>query len=431
MLQLQSEARLTESLETFGFVVVNQTQRLLPCRVAVLWLGGRHGGRGDVQAISGVPYPDKDAPAVRWFMDVARKAPEGDGPRALTAADFHGASQDEWTQWSPSHVLWLPLAVTKTEKPLGGLWLAREEPWTQNEIILAAALAEGYSETLHRHRIGHAWQRLEWNRLRVGAGALVMLLVAGVIPVRLSVLAPAEVVPLDPVVVTSPREGVISGFQVVPNEPVSLGQPLFHLEDTEVRAKHDLAEKTLAVAVAEFRKASQAAFGDKDSMADKAILQARIDKTRADVTYAAELLSESKVLAAKAGIAIFTYDDWLGKPVRVGERILTIADPARVEVLIWLPVADAIVVAPGAEVRLFLNTAPLNSLSATMRTSSYEAVPNADRIVAYKLKATLASDVPPPRIGLKGTARVYGKNVPLIWLLLRRPVAALRQLVGV
>ena len=36
----------------------------------------------------------------------------------------------------------------------------------------------------------------------------------------------------------------------------------------------------------------------------------------------------------------------------------------------------------------------------------------------------------PPRIGLKGTAKVFGERVSLFYYLLRRPLAAARQFVG-
>ena len=35
-----------------------------------------------------------------------------------------------------------------------------------------------------------------------------------------------------------------------------------------------------------------------------------------------------------------------------------------------------------------------------------------------------------PRLGLKGTARIDGGTVPLIWWLFRKPLATVRQFVG-
>ena len=50
-------------------------------------------------------------------------------------------------------------------------------------------------------------------------------------------------------------------------------------------------------------------------------------------------------------------------------------------------------------------------------------------VLAYRLKARLTGEEL-PRIGLKGTARIYGEPVPLAYAVFRRPFAALRQWAG-
>lgn len=434
LLQLEKEARHAETREAAGFVMVNLTRRLVPYRFAVLWLA-RPGGSGKIAAVSGVPHPEPDAPFMQWLGKMLGKLGTlgGDKATVLSANVVKGWLAKEWPNYAPPYALWLPLKDPGRGTLLGGLWLARETEWPEDDIVLAEQLADGYAETLARRvRRGAPGRPLgSLRRFWLWGGMLVGAMIAGMIPVRLSVLAPAEILPSDPVVVTAPREGVVAGFSVAPNQVVAGGDSLFSLEDTEVHARHEIALKTLAVAEAEYHKAAQAAFGDRDSMAEKIILAARIGKARAEASYAAEMLERSRVTAPRAGIAVFgDVNDWLGRPVRVGERILTIADPAQVEVVVWLPVADAIVVEPGAAVSMFLNIAPLDPLPAVLRTASYEAAPTPDHVIAYRLKATLAPGTPPPRIGLKGTAKVHGRKVPLVWFVLRRPLAALRQVIG-
>lgn len=431
LLQLEKEARHAETREAAGFVMVNLTRRLVPYRLAALWLARPTGG-GAITAVSGIPHPEPEAPFMQWLGRLLAKV-GGQETVALTSATIDGWLGEEWPNFAPPFALWLPLKEPARGTLLGGLWLARETEWAEADAVLAEQLADGYAETLARH-LGRGTLRQHLGLLRrswLWGGGAVAALIVGMVPVRLSVLAPSEIVPADPVVVAAPREGVVAEFSVSPNQEVASGQALFSLEDTEVRARRDIALKTLSVAEAEYHKAAQAAFGDRDSMAEKTILAARIDKVRAEASYAAETLEHSRVIAPRAGIAVFgDVNDWVGKPVRVGERIMTIADPAHVEIAIWLPVADAIVVEAGAEVRTFLNIAPLDPLPAVLRSASYEAMPTPDHVVAYRLKATLAPGTSPPRIGLKGTAKVYGKDVSLAWFVLRRPLAALRQMIG-
>ncbi|HTO62264.1 MAG TPA: HlyD family secretion protein, partial [Bradyrhizobium sp.] len=186
-----------------------------------------------------------------------------------------------------------------------------------------------------------------------------------------------------------------------------------------------------AVAEAEYRQAAQQALFDDKSRALLAVLKGRAEQRRADVTYNQSLLDRIKVTATRSGLAL--YDDpnaWIGRPVTIGERLLEIADPSQAEIEIWLPVADAITLETGADVDFFLNVAPESPRRARLRQASYEPTLSPAGLMGYRLKATLTDGASPPRIGLKGTAKVYGERVSLFYYLLRRPLAAARQFVG-
>jgi hypothetical protein len=109
---------------------------------------------------------------------------------------------------------------------------------------------------------------------------------------------------------------------------------------------------------------------------------------------------------------------------------MEIADPNKAELEIWLPVADAITLKAGAEVDFFLNVAPDAPLHAAIRQASYQATVSPNGLLGYRLKARFADGTQPPRIGLRGTAKVYGDRVTVLYYLIRRPLAAARQLLG-
>jgi hypothetical protein len=156
----------------------------------------------------------------------------------------------------------------------------------------------------------------------------------------------------------------------------------------------------------------------------------RIEERTAEAAYLREQLQRSQVTAPQAGIALF--DDpaqWIGKPVVVGERILRIAAPDDVEVEAWLAVGDAIDLAPGTPVQLFLNARPLEPVAATLRFMAHEAVQRPDGSHAYRLRASLTAPAG-HRVGLKGTARLEGERVPLAYWVLRRPIATARAWIG-
>ena len=80
--------------------------------------------------------------------------------------------------------------------------------------------------------------------------------------------------------------------------------------------------------------------------------------------------------------------------------------------------------------RLFLDTDPLNPLPAHVAHAAYEPVNTPQGGPAYRVTAALADGTALPRIGLRGTAKIYGQEVTLFYFLFRRPVTALRQWVG-
>jgi phosphotransferase system IIA component len=440
LVQLLKRARRAVTAEELGFVVVNETHALLAYRQAALWQ--RHArGAGKVFAVSGAAVVERNAPFMLWLNPLFEKLDVGADPPGirridatiLDTAGISGALGEAWSEWLPAHGLLVPLR-TEEEPALGALLLARDQPWSDGDVHLLSELADGYA---------YAWLRFRGRRHRsllaalFGRSRMIKLAVVAAlaailcIPVTLSALAPAEVVAFQPTIVRAPLEGVVDHFEVQPNEQVEAGQLLLTLDPRAIENKLEVASKALAVAEAEYRQAAQQAVFDDKSRALLAVLRGRAEQRRADVTYNQSLLDRVKVTATRSGLALF--DDpnaWIGKPVAIGERLIEIADPAQAEIEIWLPVADAITLTTGANVDFFLNIAPESPLSASLRQASYEATQSSAGLLGYRLKAKLSDPAHPPRIGLKGTAKVFGERVSLFYYLLRRPLAAARQFVG-
>ena len=429
--QLEREIRHARTADAFRFTAVNETRRLLRYDRAILVSGSAR--RPRVEAVSDVAVLDRHAPFLRWATRlvswIGRQSWAGT-VHAVDPSTLPARLAKGWTDWMPDRLLWCPLITPEGDR-VGGLCLTRDAPWNDGERVIAERLADCFA---------HAWVALEGRRrltrprrLKPFVGALiaVSLVALMAMPVRLSALAPAEIVGRDATVVAAPMDGVIATFHVVPSAPVEAGQLLFALDDTELQAEREVAERTLGIAEAEARRAAQGAFGDLDTGDQIAILEAQAALRRAELDYAIERLDRISVRADRPGVAVFTdANDWIGRPVITGERILQIADPRRIELDIHLPVADALVVAVGAPVDVFLDIDPLNPIAGRVIRASYEATPRPDGTLAYLLKAELEADGPVPRIGLRGTANVYGAEVPLFFYLFRRPIAAIRQSVG-
>lgn len=423
LLHLEDKARRAADSAELGFIAVNDTLALVPYRQSALWIGG-------VRALSGVPLVEAGAPFVLWLNRVAdRLAASEIGAGPVDPSQLAPTDAAEWAEWLPPAALWLPLAT-------GGLLVARDTPFAENEVALLTHLAGTY---------GHAWAALHrpgpWEllrrRLKVLSGRRIkviatIMVALSLLPVRLSVLAQAEMVPANPVLVRSPLDGVIETIHVRPNDPVDEGQLLFELDATTLSSRLDVAAKALSGTAAEYRQSVQAALWDPKAKAQLAIIGGHIEERQAEVDYLQGQLERTQVKAPKAGIVVF--DDpsaWLGRPVSLGEKVMAVTGETDTEVEAWLMVADTIPLDTGAPVTMFLNSAPLSPVHAHMRTIGYEAQPRPEGVLGYRLRASIDDGETRPRVGLRGTARIDGDRVPLIYWLFRKPLAAVRQWLGV
>lgn len=426
LLQLGQRAREAASAAELGFVVVNETRTIFNYRQAALWLSSSR----CVAAVSGAAQPDSSAPYLQWLQRLFRERGGNLAqPQRVCAGDLSPTIAEEWGQWAPRHGLLVPLLHSGAGE-VGVVLFARDTAWRNDEVELAAEVGRIY---------GHAAFALEprqspWLRVR---GSLrsrkvlwrvaALLFVASWVPVRLSTLMPAEVTPRDPYVVRAPLDGVVDRFQVKPNEQVAQDAPLFNLDPTVVASRHAAAQEVYATAQEEYRQSAQLAVMDDAAKLEMAIHRGVRDQRAVELEYSARQLERVQVKAARAGVAVFAdVQDWLGRAVAVGEKVLVLADPSEVELTAHLPVGDQIPVAPGAQITFYPQAMPFTSYTATVDSVAYHAEVT-DDVLAYRIRAHFDAAQSVPRLGLMGSARVYARRAPLIYLVLRRPLAVARQ----
>lgn len=427
VLQLEWEARHATGVTELGFFMVNRIFPLLPAATVVFW-DGRANGRGRVQRVSGVAEIDANAPFIQWVGRVAPVLAVRGETRPFAPADLDANASEDWSCQAPPHALWIGL-VPPGGVLSGGVLLFRETPWQPREVALASRLGETFAHA--RLALGDRHSPRERKSWRKWPVAVLLLALPFWVSIPQSVLAPATVIAKDPLVVTSPMDGVIEKVEVVPNGEVQEGQVLFRMEQTAIRNRWQVAEKTLKVAEAEVLKARQMSFANTEIKSTLPLLQARVEQRAAETHYAAQRLDRTVVRAGRKGIAIFgDAGEWRGKPVLVGERVMIIAHRDQAELDIRLPLDDAVIFARGAKVRLFLNTDPLRPIIAVLEHAGYDATPTPEGFLAYRLKARFPEGVLPPRIGLRGMAKIFGPPVSLFYYLFRRPLTAMRQSVG-
>lgn len=437
LLSLARDVSKARSEDLAAYAIVNQTFQLLPYHMALLWQPADI-GVGRVTHVSGLAKIDAESPFVQWFNAAAahRVGSVADARSAaatLSALDFPDRLGGQWAEWLPAHLLWLPLPAPGEPWP-GVLCLARDTPFSDDDIALLQEAAVFFGHALwgwqrHHRDLRAKLRKLCANRrVRVTAAVMAALLL---LPLRQSVVVEGEVVAQSPLVLAAPADAPIRQVLVRPNQAVRQGQPLFTLDDTGVRNRLAVAAKTLEIARADWLRSSQKGFSDEASRSDVAALSARIEEKQAELAYLTELSQRLTVTAPSDGVAVFSDAlDLVGKPVVTGEHIMTLSDPSKVALQAWLPPADAIELDKGAEMRLSLFTSPLGSVEAGLEDISYETQITPEGGSAYRLRGRFVPGTP-PQLGLKGTVRLYGHRAPLIYLVLRRPLAALRRLAGI
>jgi hypothetical protein len=436
LLQIEQQVRRCETLTELSFVMVNATRSLLPYEQAAFFRGNEL-ERLKLAALSDLSLIDHTTPFCAWLEQVAATLDETQLAPKAHVVDMTALPSEllqDLSEFSPPFMLWLPLMIpAKPNQRVGVLLLAKSQPWTEKEIGLLQHLAASFAHALQLFVVESGW-RLWFKRFLTKRNRMVIaaaLVLTCFVPVRLSVLAPAEIIAKEPFMITSAIAGAVSEVLVKPGDDIRQGQTVVLLDKTEFKGHFDVAQRELERAQAELRTAEQAGYVDSRKKAEVAALESQVQLKTIERDYLQTKLAQTEIVAGKAGVAVLDDPEkWKGRPVVIGERILSIADPSRIQLEVQLPVKDAISLNRGNEVTFYLDTDPLAPLAFVVDYSSFESHLTPEQIVAYRIVANSLDPAALPRIGLRGTAKLYGESVPLIYYLLRRPITFVRQNVG-
>ncbi len=458
LLSLEAQMRAQRSVSALSLWVVNELRTIVDYSQCI-FLRLNKSNKSRVQSVSSLASVDRHAPFIRLVeqrVDEALKANSNTGPEFEDAAVFgislHQSLEEQSVDRGLSadvvypfqKAILLPLRDFDGQV-FGALLFARRNHWTEKELVVVTRIGESFShsfQSLVPKRKLKPFGLSKW----IGICIAVLIVAAMFIPVPMSVMAPAEIVAEQPYIIAAPIDGVIKTIQPEANSMVLAGDVLFVLEDTLLRSDAEVARRKELVSQARLTTAKQTAFSDPAAYKQLAINKAEVALAKAERVYAEDRLQRTIVRARQSGLLIYSNKkDWLGKPVRTGERIMEIADRDHVQIRIDLPVGDVIGLQKNARVRFFLDANPLEPLAAKVVRASYRAkdVPGIGlvyQIVAAldeTLDETLGEPLEPatrskkPRIGLRGTAQILGETVFLGFYLFRKPISAARQYMGI
>ena len=434
LLEFQRKLQASKSIRELSFAAVNEGFGVLKFDQAAFW---QYDVRSQVkvEAVSGLAEVTAEAPYVHWLVRAAAHFVDAPGQPIVASAlaDLPESLAEDGAEWAPDQLVHCTL-TSPDGVAIGGLLFARDEPFSEVEQAVAQWMGAAVGFALWAWRRDYRPVRRWLQRTSTKQLVLIVAVIAAAlsfVPVRLSALAQAEITPIRPFPITSPVDGVVDSIKVHPNQIVVADEPLVILNDTTTRNKLAVAVKALDIAKADLQRAINKSFTDDASKGELNVLDARVREKVAEVAFLSEMLDRYSISAPQGGLAIFAdSEEWRGRPLQPGERIMVIADPSLVEVTVYVPPEDAVQLEKGSEVSVFLNIDPLSPLKARIVQTSYETITMPDNSLAYVVKAQLEPGNL-PRIGLRGTAKVYAEQVSLGYYLMRKPILFIRKSFGV
>ena len=394
------------SLEELYLLAANGMANLVGAEQAVVWARGKM-GKPRVVAISGLSSVERTIDFTHWFESAAQVfgGRTGELVEAVPENFENQRLHAERSLYLLEDALHARL-VSAGGDVLGGLFVSRSGLFNQEEIAHLHRYAVSLARLSERWRPGGSgfiFRLLKQQRQLLTLALVLVVLVSLFTPVRMSATANVEITAREAVPVSATQEGVIERILVRPNQTVGVGTPLVRYDGAVVRNRLAVAHQNIGVAQADLDRTTGKAFSDEAARAELRTLRARVAEKAAESRYLEELARRLEIHATTDGIAIFTdAEDWVGRPVQSGERIMMLADPSKVWITLYLPPDEAIPLEPHPEVKVHLDIDPLVSLTGRVVESSYEAVLTQEGQLAFLMRASLDANQKIPRIGLKG-----------------------------
>lgn len=416
--------------DSLAFVIVNETVQATRYDRAILWdLAGKN---PELLAVSGHSKVKTNSDlADQWKMHLKNlKNPEKIQEFTENSFDLPKEVWENLNANNPdSSVLWIPI---KVNNKIGlGLWLERwaGEKWATSDIEILNPLMEGYGLAYSKFKTNKFFDFWRDSRVLLALGLFSLLFFSLRIPLR--VVAPCEVVPKDIVVITAPLEEIISEVLVKAGQRVKPNDLLFEYDKRVPSQNLKIAEEQLRIARQDLERAQGAANKDERSFADLGVLAGKVKKEKANYELANYKASQLSVTSPVEGIVMIDDpDQWRGKPVHVGEKIMSLTSSDQTKVRFWIPESDNIVLDYEKPISVVLNIDPLTSREAKISFISNAVILYDNKTSSFMGEAEWVNPQKDVKFGLKGTAILYGENVSLFYWIIRKPWSMVRNAFG-
>lgn len=432
--KLSLGAGFCDNLQSLEFHILNRTVAFVHYDRAILFSYPPK----KILGVSGTSAPDKQSSLMVEWKSFARNMENPQEIQFINSNSFRIAKKT-WNGYAKKNngtkAVWLPLKAGNKE--VGALWLERwsGREWTSAELKGCEPLMSSYALAWRYHQLNRsslskilAWKRRKFLYLLLTA----LLIVVSFIPAPLRVVAPCEVVPADPLSITAKIDGVIETIDVERGETVKKDQPLVQFRKEIVLEELKEAKQQVRYSFSDLKRTQVEALRNPGAKAKLDLIKTQIEQEKARLAIAEYNAGQLVIKSPINGVIKIKGEpnDWEGRPVMIGERIMTLINPDSSKVRINLPQDDNIDFDKDTLVKIVLNTESGTTRFGKLIYISRHAENDPQGISGFIAEAEW--DVPPDdiRMGVKGSAIIYGEKVPLAYWLLRRPIATIRRYVG-
>lgn len=434
--RLAVKAFQAKNQESLKFIILNDTVQVIRYDRAILW--GLSGSKPKLLGVSGQSSVKDDTEVAETMTALVRSLKEPDKTQQLSSEVFTKNIKlwEEFKNTNQSAVLWFPIAVDG--KLTLGLWMERWQSPKGYEVepqildLYDQFLLPIYSSAWEKFQRRFSYRNFKISRLGFYLGLLTIGFLLFTIHLPIRIVAPCEVVPKDPFLMTAPLEGIIAEVNVKPGQIVRKGDLLYVYDTRQPLQDLKVAQKQVQIMEAEVNRASTMGLSDQRSLTELATLYLKLDKEKVRLELAEYHESLLNGISPLNGIVMLDNpDEWRGKPVKVGEKIMKISEIGKTKIEISIAESDNIVLDMGQPIKIYLNIHPEVSYEAKLTYIANESTISDQQIPSFIADADWIKPPENVKLGLKGTAILYGENVSLFYFLLRKPIAYFRHLIGI
>ena len=333
----------------------------------------------------------------------------------------------------PGFFCWIPISDDlRAGEDLAGLLIFSDRMFGAEQQKLLAHIQSVLCTTYYA-LIGKRRRFQVQKSMKSFLGSMFIVLVCVLlyhIKIPLSVVAPFELVPKLPQQVYAKTTGQIDRVLVEAGDDVVAGQTLLQLQTDDLIYEVEKVNAVIEAKRTELELVTATGYRDRDARSKIDILNAELGLHEAELKLAKFHLENATLKADINGrVLIASTDELQGKPVTLGEPLLVVYAPGIVELQIEVATKDIIRIDPNKKIAIYFDTDPLVKWTGNIKHGELATFTSANGVLSYRVIATLdrRQGVTLPNVGTRGTARVYGPEVSILYQIFRKPIVAARR----